>query len=207
MFKRALIALVTVLVVAGIYLSNLVGDPEPPRHQVFLNGEVLTMDSTNRIVEAISVRGGRIESVGTSEEIGALADGQTEVVDLAGRTLIPGFVDAHGHFPGSGQTAFTVDLNSPPIGDTESIPELLEKLRQFGEEKTDGWLIGSNYDDTLLAEKRHPTRDDLDKVSATRPIAVVHVSGHLMVLNSAALEEMHIDESTLTRKGDTLSAI
>ena len=142
MFKRVLIALVAVLVVAGIYLVNLVSDPEPPRHQVFLNGEVLTMDTVNSIAEAVSVRGGRIESVGTSEEISALIGEQTEVVDLTGRTLIPGFVDAHGHFPGSGQTAFTVDLNSPPIGDTESIPELLEKLRQFGAEKTDGWLIG-----------------------------------------------------------------
>lgn len=201
MFKRALIALVSLLVVGGIYLSSLVGDPEPPRHQVFLNGEVLTMDTTNTIAEAVSVRGGRIESVGTNEDIRALVDEQTQVTDLAGRTLIPGFIDAHGHFPGSGQKAFTVDLNSPPIGDTESIPELLEKLRQFGKTRTDGWLIGSNYDDTLLAEKRHPTRDDLDTVSATRPIAVVHVSGHLMVLNSAALDEVNIDETTPDPEG------
>ena len=69
MFKRALIAIVAVLVIASIYLSNLVSDPEPPRHQVFLNGEVLTMDPANSISEAVSVRGGRIESVGTSEEI------------------------------------------------------------------------------------------------------------------------------------------
>ena len=136
MFKRALIAIVAVLVIASIYLSNLVSDPEPPRHQVFLNGEVLTMDPANSISEAVSVRGGRIESVGTSEEISTLVNSQTEVVDLAGRTLIPGFVDAHGHFPGSGQTAFTVDLNSPPIGDTDSIPELLDKLRQFGTKGT-----------------------------------------------------------------------
>ena len=139
--------------------------------------------------------------MGTTDEISNLIKDSTAVVDLAGRTLIPGFVDAHGHFPGSGQTAFTVDLNSPPIGDTESIPELLEKLRAFGEKRPDGWLIGSNYDDTLLSEKRHPTRDDLDLVSATRPIAIVHVSGHLMVVNSAALAELHIDETTPDPEG------
>lgn len=201
MLKRAFIGLGMVIIIGGMYLLNLVSDPEAPRHQVFLNGEVLTVDSSNKVAEAVSVRDGRIELVGSSEEVSALIAEQTEVVDLLGRTLIPGFVDAHGHFPGSGQTAFTVDLNSPPIGDTESIPELLDKLSAFGKQKTDGWLIGSNYDDTLLAEKRHPTRDDLDQVSSTRPIAVVHVSGHLMVLNSAALAEMHIDETTPDPEG------
>ena len=180
--KRILISLVALVVIPGLYVSTLVSAPTPPNHQVFIGGEVLTMDADNRIAEAVSVRDGIIEQVGTTDEISTLIKDSTTVVDLAGRTLIPGFVDAHGHFPGSGQTAFTVDLNSPPIGDTESIP--------------DGWLIGSNYDDTLLSEKRHPTRDDLDLVSATRPIAIVHVSGHLMVVNSAALAELHIDETT-----------
>ena len=120
---------------------------------------------------------------------------------------MPGFVDAHGHFPGSGQTAFSVDLNSPPIGDTASIPQLLEKLRAFGLERDDGWLIGSGYDDTLLAERRHPTRFDLDQVSATRPIGIVHVSGHLMVVNTAALEALGIDETTPDPEGGILFAI
>jgi predicted amidohydrolase YtcJ len=199
--KRILISLVALVVVAGLYVSTLVSAPRPPNHQVFIGGEVLTMDADNRITEAVSVRDGIIEQAGTTAEISTLITDSTAVVDLAGRTLIPGFVDAHGHFPGSGQTAFTVDLNSPPIGDTESIPELLEKLRAFGEKRPDGWLIGSNYDDTLLAEKRHPTRDDLDLVSATRPIAIVHVSGHLMVVNSAALAELHIDETTPDPEG------
>ena len=199
--KRFMVSLFVLIVVAGLYISTLISAPTPPAHQVFTGGEVLTMDPDNRVAEAVSVRDGLIESVGSSAEINALITDNTVVVDLAGRTLIPGFVDAHGHFPGSGQTAFTVDLNSPPIGDTESIPELLEKLRAFGEERSDGWLVGSNYDDTLLAEKRHPTRDDLDLVSSTRPIAVVHVSGHLMVVNSAALAELHIDETTPDPEG------
>ncbi len=195
-FKRFLLSLVALIVVASLYISTLVSAPVAPSHQVFIGGEVLTMDPDSKIAEAVSVRDGVIDQVGSTVEILALVTEDTDVVDLSGRTLVPGFVDAHGHFPGSGQTAFTVDLNSPPIGDTESIPELLDKLRAFGEKRTDGWLIGSNYDDTLLAEKRHPTRDDLDLVSATRPIAVVHVSGHLMVVNSAALAELHIDETT-----------
>ncbi len=200
-FKRFLLSLVALIVVASLYISTLVSAPVAPSHQVFIGGEVLTMDPDSKIAEAVSVRDGVIDQVGSTGEILALVTEDTDVVDLSGRTLVPGFVDAHGHFPGSGQTAFTVDLNSPPIGDTESIPELLDKLRAFGEKRTDGWLIGSNYDDTLLAEKRHPTRDDLDLVSATRPIAVVHVSGHLMVVNSAALAELHIDETTPDPEG------
>lgn len=200
-FKRFLLSLVALIVVASLYISTLVSAPVAPSHQVFIGGEVLTMDPDSKIAEAVSVRDGVIDQVGSAVEILALVTEDTDVVDLSGRTLVPGFVDAHGHFPGSGQTAFTVDLNSPPIGDTESIPELLDKLRAFGEKRTDGWLIGSNYDDTLLAEKRHPTRDDLDLVSATRPIAVVHVSGHLMVVNSAALAELHIDETTPDPEG------
>ncbi len=200
-FKRFLLSLVALIVVASLYISTLVSAPVAPSHQVFIGGEVLTMDPDSKIAEAVSVRDGVIDQVGSTVEILALVTEDTDVVDLSGRTLVPGFVDAHGHFPGSGQTAFTVDLNSPPIGDTESIPELLDKLRAFGEKRTDAWLIGSNYDDTLLAEKRHPTRDDLDLVSATRPIAVVHVSGHLMVVNSAALAELHIDETTPDPEG------
>ncbi len=200
-FKRFLLSLVALIVVASLYISTLVSAPVAPSHQVFIGGEVLTMDPDSKIAEAVSVRDGVIDRVGSTVEILALVTEDTDVVDLSGRTLVPGFVDAHGHFPGSGQTAFTVDLNSPPIGDTESIPELLDKLRAFGEKRTDGWLIGSNYDDTLLAEKRHPTRNDLDLVSATRPIAVVHVSGHLMVVNSAALAELHIDETTPDPEG------
>lgn len=199
--KRTLFALIALLGALALYTAQLISTPKPPAHQVFLGGDVLTMDSDNTVAEAISVRAGVIDAVGTDADIAALITPATQVVRLEGRTLIPGFIDAHGHFPGSGQTAFTVDLNSPPIGDTRSIPQLLDKLRIFGAERPDGWLVGSNYDDTLLAERRHPTRDDLDSVSVSRPIAVVHVSGHLMVVNSAALAELNIDETTPDPEG------
>ncbi|MEK9656614.1 MAG: amidohydrolase family protein, partial [Halieaceae bacterium] len=74
--------------------------------------------------------------------------------------------------------------------------ELIEGLSDFAKVRTDGWVVGHGYDDTLLAEKRHPTRDDLDQVSTERPVAIVHVSGHLAVVNTVALEILGIDEST-----------
>ena len=89
--KRILISLVALVVIAGLYVSTLVRAPTPPNHQVFIGGEVLTMDADNRIAEAVSVRDGIIEQVGTTDEISTLIKDSTAVVDLAGRTLIPVF--------------------------------------------------------------------------------------------------------------------
>ena len=175
-----------------------------PNHEIYVNGTVLTMDSENRTAEAVSVRDGVIEAVGGSEAMLAAATDETLVVDLRGRTLMPGFVDAHGHFPGSGQTVFSVDLNSPPIGDVTDMEQLLARLRDFAIKRADGWVVGHGYDDTLVREKRHPTRDDLDQVSRDRPVAVVHVSGHLVVVNSAALQILGIDESTPDPEGGVI---
>ena len=107
--KRTLFALIALLGALALYTAQLISTPKPPAHQVFLGGDVLTMDSDNTVAEAISVRAGVIDAVGTDADIAALITPATQVVRLEGRTLIPGFIDAHGHFPGSGQTAFTVD--------------------------------------------------------------------------------------------------
>ena len=175
-----------------------------PQHEIFVNGHVLTMDSSGTIAEAVSLRDGRIEAIGRSEAVLEAADDQTSIVDLRGRTLMPGFVDAHGHFPGSGQTVFSADLNSPPIGDITSMPQLLERLQGFARARPDGWIVGHGYDDTLILEKRHPTRDDLDQVSMERPVAVIHVSGHLAVANSVALAVLGIDEYTPDPEGGVI---
>jgi predicted amidohydrolase YtcJ len=111
-------ALVAIAFFAGIFVLFQIATrpPEAPAHHIFFNGVVLTMSEREPQVEAVSIRGGRIERLGSAEQILALATDQTEMTDLRGRTLMPGFVDAHGHFPGSGWTLFSTDLNSPPIG-------------------------------------------------------------------------------------------
>ena len=178
--------------------------PSAPEHEIYVNGNVLTMDAAGTVSEAVSLREGLIESVGSSEEMLALAGDNTVVVDLRGRTVLPGFIDAHGHFPGSGQTVFSADLNSPPIGEVTHLSQLLERLTRLGQTRTDGWIIGHGYDDTLLAERRHPNRDDLDKVSADRPVAIIHVSGHLAVVNSTALAILGIDAESLDPEGGVI---
>lgn len=196
-------ALVLTTFVVGLYVlfSIATRPPEAPSHQVFVNGVVLTLDDNNGVFEAVSVRDDRIEQLGNSETILGLAGDKTDVIDLRGRTLMPGFVDAHGHFPASGQVIFSADLNSPPIGDIVTIEDALERLRQKAEERPDGWIMGWGYDDTMIAEGRHLTREDLDTVSADRPVAVMHISGHLASANSAALAATGIDENTPDPEG------
>ena len=178
----------TFLLGVGVLFKIATRTPAPPGHQVFINGNVLTMDAENRIVEAISVRGSLIESVGTTGEVMALADDDSVVIDLRGQTLLPGFVDAHSHFPGSGISAIAADLNSPPIGDKTNMAEVLDALRAEAARRDPGeWVSGFGYDDTLLAEQRHPTRAELDQVSREHPVVAMHVSGHMLVANSMAL--------------------
>jgi len=157
--------------------------PQAPGHQVFIHGNVLTMDAENRIVEALSVRGDKIEALGSSEEILKLVGDDTVVTNLRGRTLMPGFIDAHGHFPGSALARINADLNSPPIGKLTTMAEVLAALKDQKGKVSDGdWVIGMGYDDTLLAEKRHPTRAELDEVSTEHPVVAVHISGHMGVI-------------------------
>ena len=188
----------------GVLVAILVRPPAAPYDELYVNGIVITMDASNTVAEAVLVRAGQIEAVGSSEDLVSRIDDDTVVVDLRGRALMPGFIDAHGHFPGSGQTVFSVDLNSPPIGRVTDMEGLLGSLSAFAKQRRDGWVVGHGYDDTLLAEKRHPTRDDLDRISTSRPVAIAHVSGHLAVVNTVGLDILGIDESTPDPSGGVI---
>jgi len=174
-----------------------------PERTLYHGGPILTMDSEGRVVEALAVEGERIHAAGSLAELAPWAERHgARRVDLAGRALLPGFVDAHGHFPGTGIYAVVVDLNAPPIGDVRSLDELVAKLADRAAETPTGeWVVGMGYDDTLLAEGRHPTRTDLDRASTEHPIGIWHVSGHLAVANSAALAVLGIDAETPDPEG------
>jgi predicted amidohydrolase YtcJ len=160
------------------------------------------------VVQALSTRGELIEALGSTEQMMALVDADTEVVDLHGRTMLPGFIDAHGHFPGSGLRVIAADLNSPPIGTRDSMTDVLAALKEQSSKTAQGeWVSGFGYDDTALAENRHPTRAELDQVSTEHPVVAMHISGHLLVANSMALARAGIDASTPDPQGGVIGRV
>ena len=168
---------------------------------VFVNGDVVTMDARGTVAEAVRVgENGRILAAGKRD---AAMVKDAVVVDLHGRTMLPGFYAAHDHFPSWGSRRLdSADLNSPPIGSVTTMAQLQDALRERAKKLPPGaWLVGHGYDDTLLAEMRHPNRADLDAVSTTQPIWIVHTSGHLGVANSLALKMAGITRDTPNPKG------
>lgn len=180
-----------------LILCLLVTGCSPVGNIVFINGHIITLDEQDRIAEAVAVEDGIIVAVGSNADVKPFIDKDFKVLDLQGKTMTPGFIDAHGHFPGSGLKEIEVDLNSPPIGQITTIEQLKFALGEKLETtKSDGWVSGFGYDDTLLQEHRHPTRLDLDEVSTETPIFIRHISGHLAVVNSAALAIANINATT-----------
>ncbi len=196
----ALAFVVLVAAVGGVAWWRL--HPSPPGLQVWWNGQVLTMNADGRQATALVIEDDRIVAVGSDDDVQRWLPDADVQLDLGGRTVVPGFIEAHGHFPGAGLGAVAADLNSPPIGSITNIAGLLGALVQLDAyQPGDDWLIGFGYDDTMLEEKRHLTRDDLDGVSMTRPVIALHISAHMVVVNSFALERLGIDATTPDPEG------
>ncbi len=161
---------------------------------VFVNADVVTMDERRPTAQAVAVRGGRILAVGDLDAVLAAAGRDALAVDLGGRTLIPGFVDGHGDFTQVARELDWVDLAPPPAGETSSIEELVAALRgRLGRLAAEHkYILGVGYDDAMLDERRHPTKEDLDRVSTKLPIWVVHASRQMAVGNSMALDQAGI---------------
>lgn len=151
---------------------------------ILLNGNVLTI--TGEAAEALAVQGNQIVVVGKDQEIKALASPLTEVIDLGGKTVVPGFIDAHTHFVRMGlEETYFVNLTQ-----TKSLEEALEKLRKEVKGKPKGeWIIGRGWDESRWKEKRYVTRDDLDKVAPKHPVVLIREDGHLFSVNTKAFEE------------------
>ncbi|MGW7585199.1 amidohydrolase [Kitasatospora sp. NPDC054768] len=165
---------------------------------IFHGGEIVTAaadsEESDPRPEAVAVKDGVIVHVGDYQEAADRWQGpRTQVRDLAGRALLPGFIDAHGHLGGIGLQATLANLLADPDGDVTDIASLQEKLRAWAKTPVGAfsqWIIGFGYDDAMLAEGRHPTREDLDKVSTTRPVLAIHQSFHLGAVNSRGLREL-----------------
>jgi predicted amidohydrolase YtcJ len=157
-----------------------------------LNANVITLSSKPSRAEAIAVQNGRIVAVGSNGEIRKYIGRNTEVVDVKGKSVVPGFVDCHVHMAGFGRSLQTIDLRN-----VSSIREAKEKLREYAEKNPNKkWILGGRWDQEKFAERRYPTRWDLDEAVKDKPVFLTRVCGHVSVANSEALKLAGITRET-----------
>ncbi len=166
---------------------------------IFTGGRVHTVNPSNDIAEAVAVGGGRILAAGSTAEVRAYAGTGTREVELRGRSLLPGFTDAHAHFPGVGSAMAAIDCKAPGM---QSISALQEAVRQRAATLPAGaWIRGRGYDQSRLAELRHPNRNDWDAVAPNHPVVFTRTCGHISSINSAAMRLAGITDATPDPEG------
>jgi predicted amidohydrolase YtcJ len=167
---------------------------------VYFGGDILTMRGERpEYVSRLAVKDGRIVYAGPTAGAKKFVGPATTLVDLGGKTLLPGFIDAHGHIIDYTMRDGIPDLSPPPVSDITSIDQLVERMKEhIAKHPTIQGKIayGLGYDDSLLKERRHPTSADLDRISTEVPILLTHVSGHLVAVNSKAMALASITKDT-----------
>jgi predicted amidohydrolase YtcJ len=177
--------------------------------RIWFGGPIITMNDKAMRAEAVAVADGKIIAVGKRSHVMKLKGPSTQLVDLKGQTLVPGFVDAHGHIVVGGLQALSANLLAPPDGQVQDIASLQQTLRDWVQknaaavEKTKV-IVGFGYDNSQLKEQRHPTKEELDAVSQDIPILIVHQSSHLASVNSAMLKLMGYDASSKDPPGGVI---
>jgi predicted amidohydrolase YtcJ len=164
-----------------------------PADRIWSGGPILTMNDKAMRAQAVAEADGKIVAVGSKAQVMKLRGPNTQVIDLQGRTLLPGFVDAHGHLVVGGMQALSANLLAPPDGNVTDIPSLVKTIRDWVEANKEAvaktkLIIGFGYDPSTLKEQRHPTRDELDTISTEHAVMLVHQSAHFGAVNSKALE-------------------
>ncbi|MCG7381672.1 amidohydrolase [Paenibacillus sp. ACRRY] len=163
------------------------------------NANILTLDGANRVAKSVAVTKGRISGIWSQPEPPSNAvnmSAQTKVLNLRGATVIPGFIETHNHILACAYLKGNVDCSSPL---NTTIQDILNAIEEKAATMTAGeWIQGHSYDDTSLADKRHPTREDLDQAAPNHPVYITHISGHIAVANSKAIELAGIDDDQYT---------
>jgi predicted amidohydrolase YtcJ len=159
---------------------------------ILYNGNFWTVNPRQRRAQAVAISGGRFFAIGANEEVLALATGRARKLDLGGKTVLPGFIDAHSHPAEAG-----LDHLRMVDCDLRSIAEILKALRErAGKTPAGAWVLGFKYDDTKTAEGRPLTRAELDAAVPDHPVFVEHRGGHTGWANSLALKAAKLDDKT-----------
>ncbi|MFO0458621.1 MAG: amidohydrolase [Burkholderiales bacterium] len=173
-----------------------------PVQTIYVGGDILTMKGSKpAYAQALAIRDGRIAAVGARDAVMRLKGPATEVIDLKGRTLLPGFIDTHGHMVYFGKNPMDADLFG-----ARDVADLLARMKAHVPKVPEGaWIVGFGYGARSLKEGRAPTIEELDAVSADRPVLIVDSSGHLGSANSAAYRAAGIDASTPDPEGGSFA--
>ena len=200
-----LVAFAGVTLIVGCRDAGDKPDSALSQATVYYGGDILTMEGdTPQYVEALVVRDGKIEFAGASGEAMEVAGAGHKMVDLAGKTMMPGFIDGHAHFANFSLQAIGAQLLPPPDATAKDIPTLIQILKDWNTPENralTGWIFGTGFDDSVLEEKRFPTRHDLDQVTTEYPIMIAHISGHFAVVNSKGLEMLGVTADTPDPEG------
>jgi len=159
---------------------------------IFRHGNIITLDPAQPTAQALAVRDGKIVAVGSDDDLDPLIGPRTQVTDLEGGTVVPGFHDAHCHI-----LLFGLSLVEVNARVAANIAQVIESVAGHVQRAAAGqWIRGGGYNENKLAERRHPTRADLDPVSPHNPVFLSHISGHMAVANSRALALAGITRDT-----------
>lgn len=166
---------------------------------IVYNARVYTVNATFDTVEAIAVKDGKILALGKTDEIRNKYSA-TEEVDAKGKAVYPGFIDAHAHFFGYGQSLQTADLR-----ETKSWDEVIQRLNAFAKTHPDGWLIGNGWDQNDWADKAFPTNEKLTALFPNRPVFLNRIDGHAAIANQKAFDDAGIKGEQKLTGGDMLT--
>jgi len=199
-------------VAAALAVCSTLATPvqaRPIAETIWTGGPILTMNDKAMRAEAVAVADGKILAVGKRSDVMKWMGPGTQLMDLKGQTLVPGFVDAHGHVVIGGLQAISANVLAPPDGKVTDIASLQQTLRDWAQknaaivEKT-RIIIAFGYDNSQLKELRHPTKEELDAVSKDVPVLIIHQSSHLATVNSVMLKEMGYDSSSKDPAGGVI---
>jgi predicted amidohydrolase YtcJ len=178
-----------------------------PADRIIRGGSIVTVNPAQPVAEAVAIAGGSIVAVGSEADVMKHKGEATEVIDLGGSTLVPGFVDGHSHFFSLLDVQTQALCASPPAGRCTTVADVIAALKDVQERRKLGagrFVMGFGYDPELLAEKRPPTKQELDAAFPDNPVILVHVSGHGAMLNSKALSMYGVTAATPTPTGGVI---
>ncbi len=174
---------------------------------IYHNGNVITMEGATAKATSVAVKNGKILAVSENSLIATHQGDATKVIDLSGKTMLPGFIDAHSHLAMMMPLLAQANISSPPVSDVKNIGDIVRKLKTYQEKNSIAkgeWIVGWGYDPDLLDENRHPNKLDLDEAFPNNPVFLMHASGHMAVVNSVTLAKLGIDENTKDPAGGVI---